>query len=114
MYQGRTCKVDWGCCLNGKKPAKSFMDGLTQAEQIKLSHILQKLLDEGKVWNEQKFKKLEGPIWELKSDMNRLLCFKHGDCWVLTNGFKKDRQKTERKYIDLAVKVMTEHIQRSE
>jgi phage-related protein len=99
--------------VNGAKPAKEFADGLTQKEQVKLTIVLRKLLDEGNVWNKEKFKKLEGPIWELKADKNRILCFQQGDTWFLTNGFKKDTQRTKRGYIDLALKIMKEQIARN-
>lgn len=113
MFSGRNCNVDYACCLNDKKPAKEFVETLTEAEKLKLSHILQQLLDTGKVWNKEKFKKLEEPFWELKSDKNRLLCFKHKNCWILTNGFKKTTQKLKRSYISFAQRIMTEHLQRN-
>jgi hypothetical protein len=112
MYKGRVCSVDYACRSNGSYPAEEFVKGLTEAEQVKLSRILQKLIDTGKVWNEEKFKHLDGPIYEMKSDENRLLCFQTGNCWVLTNGFKKDSQKTWRNYIALAKTIMNEHLSR--
>jgi phage-related protein len=112
MYIGRTCNLDYACRSNGSYPAEEFVKNLTQAEQIKLSHVLQRLIDTGKVWNEEKFKKLEGAIWEIKADHNRLLCFNHKNCWFLTNGFKKDSQKTKRTHIELAVAIMNEHLSR--
>ena len=109
MYQGRKCNVDYACRLNGKKPAKEFIESMTEKERIKLQLILRMRVDKGRVSNEQKFKKLEGPIWELKSDKIRVLCFQDGKCWVLTNGFRKDTRKTRRKYIELAKTIMVEH-----
>jgi phage-related protein len=113
MLQGSKCNIDYACRLNGSYPAEEFIKGLTEPERLKLAHILKQLLDMGKVWNVEKFKKLESqPIWEIRADHNRLLCFQSGNCWVLTNGFRKDTQKTKQGYIDLAVAIMNEHLSR--
>ena len=86
-----------------KDGARSFFNNLRQV-----------FLDwNGAEWESEKFKKLEEPFWELKSDENRLLCFKHKNCWILTNGFKKTTQKVKRRYINFAQRVMTEHLQRN-
>lgn len=112
MYKGRACNIEYACRSNGSYPAEEFINSLTPDEKLKFAQILQQLLDTGKVWNVERFKKLEGPIWEMKAYHNRLLCFKSGNCWVLTNGFRKDTQKTKRSYIELAVAIMTEHLSR--
>lgn len=113
MLKGLKRDADFACLLNGKKPAKEFIESRTQEEQIKLSLILQELLTGGYVSNKQRFRKLEGPIWEFKSDKNRVLCFLDGRCWILTNGFRKESRKTKRKYIDLARRIMEEHKSRT-
>jgi phage-related protein len=112
MFKGRACNIEYACRSNGSYPAEEFIKSLTEPERLKIAHVLKQLLDTGRVWNVERFKKLEGQIWEIKADHNRLLCFQSGKCWVLTNGFRKDTQKTNRGYIELAVAIMNEHLSR--
>jgi len=110
MWHGCVCAVDYACLLNSKKPAKDFIESLTDKKKAKLEPLIRKLCNTGKVWNKEKFRKLQGPIWELKSDKVRLLCFKEGNCWILTNGFLKKGQNTPRKHIDFAMRVRDEDL----
>jgi hypothetical protein len=68
----------------------------------------------GQIKNEQKFRHLEGKIWEFKSDQNRVLCFQDGNCWILTNGFQKKQDKTRRKEIKRANDIRAEHLERTQ
>ena len=95
----------------GSAPAEEFLESLSEKDQAKLAALFQRLADTGRIWNEQKFKHLEGTdgIFEFKSDDNRVLCFFFfGKRVILTHGFKKKQPKTPKGEIERALKLKTE------
>lgn len=85
--------------------ALKFLESLSEKEQVQLAALFQRLADTGKIWNEQKFKHLEGTdsIFEFKTNENRVLCFFFvGKRVVLTHGFKKRKAKTPKGEIERA------------
>jgi hypothetical protein len=99
VVEGNWGTVEYAIKLNGKMPAKEFIDTLTIGERIKVSHPLKQLAELGRIFNPEKFRKIKGmreSIFEIKSDHIRILCFQMSNCWVLTNGFRKgDPPRTE-------------------
>jgi phage-related protein len=112
MFKGRSCNLDFACCRDGSQPAKEFVDGLEVKDRTKFEALLRQLSDTGTLWNKQKFKKLQGDsgIWELRAGDYRLFCFKSGRTWFLTNGFRKDTNRTPPQQVKLAIRVMNEHL----
>jgi phage-related protein len=85
--------------------ALKFLETLSEKEQVQLAALFQRLADTGKIWNEQKFKHLEGTdsIFEFKANENRVLCFFFvGKRVILTHGFKKKQAKTPKGEIEQA------------
>jgi phage-related protein len=73
------------------------------------------LADAGKLWNERKFKHLEGSeqIFEFKVDDGRVLCFFFiGQRVILTHGFSKKSAKTPKGEIERAEKLKAEFLVR--
>lgn len=67
-------------CLDlgdGTCPAGDFLDSLDGSDRRKLDVLFERLGNTGKIWNKEKFKKLEGSdkIWEFKSFQIRIPCF---------------------------------------
>lgn len=112
MLLGRKCNIDYAVRTNGSKPAKEFVESLNDRERLRFAAILQQLTETGIIANAEKLKKLRGrsDIWEFKSGKYRLFCFKSGRTWVLTNGFRKETNRTPTKYTDLAIRIMKEHL----
>ena len=87
-------------CLVGERyPVEEFIDGLTKKEKTEIISLFN-LLDtnKGRIWNKQKFKKLEDntyeAIFEFKTYQVRIACFtRPGYNFNLIYGFKK---KTNR------------------
>ena len=98
---------------NGKMPAKEFIESLDSQARIKLEVLFERMAEYGQIRSKQKFRHLDGKIWEFKSDQNRVLCFRHGNSWILTHGFTKKQDKTPRKEIDRANDIMDEHLERA-
>ena len=98
---------------NGSMPAKKYIDDLkkiNKKEWLRLGALLGYMAEEGRVINEQKFKKLRNEIWEFKSDKHRILCFRKGNSWILTNCYKKESKKTPKREIDKSENIMAEHL----
>ncbi len=113
MYQGRCWKIDYARLKNGSRPAKDFIDSLNPPEHTKFASLLRKVADVRNFRNEEKFKKLKGSkLWQFRSDDYRLLCYQLNDIYILTNGFRKDQNKTKPEYIKLAIRVKNEDLER--
>jgi phage-related protein len=104
--------IEAAVCLDGNSPAQEFLDQLAEADQQKLAALFARMADHGVVTNEEKFKKLEGAIWEFKSSQIRIPCFQDGRAWVLTHGFLKKKQKAPKREIERAERIMHEDQQR--
>jgi len=113
MYQGRYWKIDYARLTNGNCPVKDFIDSLNEREQAKFAILLRKVADVRNFNHIQKFKKLSGRnLWQFRSDDYRLLCYQLKNIYILTNGFRKDQNKTNPKYIELAIKIKDEDMLR--
>lgn len=73
--RGNLLTVKYAMCSNGTSPAKEFIEGRNRKEQARLAVLFKRMADVGRIHNQRKFKKLEGLIWEFKSDQIRILCF---------------------------------------
>jgi phage-related protein len=101
---------------NGKFLAGEFMAGLFSKKETEKSaaaiwRLFQHLAKLGTVRNEQKFKKVEGEIWEFKDYQARVFGFFGRNaagkrCFFLTHGFIKKKQKLPRTEIDRANSIM--------
>ncbi len=83
----------WAILLqDGSCPAEDFLGSLQERDYKRLLSLLERTAQSGLPRNSQKFKKLEGAIFEFKSYQDRLLCFfLPGQVIVATHGVKKKR-----------------------
>ena len=80
-------------------PAEEWLEGLSEVKQQKFAALFAWMADQGKIWNERKFKHLTGSdqIFEFKADEGRVLCFfVVGKRLILTHGFSKKGDKTPK------------------
>jgi hypothetical protein len=106
---------DWGEVRyarrqNGRMEAKEWLlESATESEAIKFDHLFRKMAHVGKIVNEEHFRLLEDGIWEFKRDGNRILCFQHKRCWLLTHHYPKGgKAKCPRSEIEKARTIRTE------
>ena len=114
MYPRKIFDFDYACHQNAQKPAKRYFDNLPDKVQADIKVLLNKLGDEGEL-ADNRFKKLSGfDIWELTETQSniRMLCFKIGRCFFFTNGFPKTSRETPPRFINVAERIMREHIGR--
>jgi phage-related protein len=105
VARGNVFTIEAFVSEQGGPLALKFLDSLPEKEQVQLAALFQRLAETGKIWNEQKFKHLEGTdsIFEFKANENRVLCFFFvGKRVILTHGFKKKQAKTPKGEIERA------------
>lgn len=101
--------IEYAVRADGSMPAKEFVEGLDVADQMKLIALFCRMARKGSISNQLQFKKIRGPIFEFKKQQMRVFCFREGNRWLLTNGYKKKTQKLRPSEIDRAERVMQEH-----
>jgi phage-related protein len=95
---------------NTVPPAWEFIVGLDEADQIKFLNLFQFTIDNGPPHNPKKFKFVEQDLYEFKAKPHRILCFfAPGQHIILTHGFKKQKQRLERREIDKALRMKSEY-----
>ena len=92
--------------LGNRHRVTEFIDSLEETDQKKIIALLSYTAENGTPSNPEKFRKLEGGIWEFKSHQVRILCFfDKGRIIIMTHGFLKKRGKTPRGEIEKAGKL---------
>ncbi len=95
VVRGNQRTIEYAICANGSMPAKEFVEGLSEPDQTKLLVLFRRMAEKGNVPNRQQFKPVEDKIFEFKKQQMRVFCFRKDDRWLLTNGYKKKRDKLE-------------------
>ena len=100
--------------LSGEKPAKVFLNELSDKQRAKTIRDLKILELYGNHLREPQSKHLEDGIYELRTKhISRILYFFFvGRQIVLTNGFVKKSMKTPKNAIELAVRYKNDYIER--
>jgi hypothetical protein len=99
VYLGAALRIEFYVSLAGETPAEEWLESQTAGKQEKFAALFAWMGDQGKIWNERKFKHLTGSdqIFEFKADDGRVLCFFiFGKRLVLTHGFSKKGDKTPK------------------
>lgn len=92
--------------------AEDYLRSLPEKEQQKLFALLDYTAQHGPPTNTEKFKQLEGEIYEFKSLRHRLLCFyQPGKVIVITHGCRKQRRRVHRDEINRATDLMQEYLE---
>ncbi|MPZ48261.1 MAG: hypothetical protein GEU75_02940 [Dehalococcoidia bacterium] len=97
---------------NGVCLARAYMDGneLTDIDRKRLWALISRTAQVGPPFNDEKFKKVEGPIFEFKSYQDRLLCFFDGERRiVITHGCKKKTNRARKEEITRALTLRAEY-----
>lgn len=105
---------------DGKEPLKEYLEEL-EAHKDKDSRInlkkiydyIEALSEYGTVLGEPFINHLEGDIWELRPLRNRILFFGYdGNQFVLLSHFIKKTQKTPKRELEKAKRLMRDYIER--
>jgi Gp49-like protein DUF891 len=116
LCSGRKIQIEFAVRANGTMPAKEFFDNdLTELERQKLRPPMARLADDGRVANEERFKRVEGTkeLWEFKLHQVRMPGFYlPGGRFVLTHGLRKKKDRLSKSDIEVAETIRGEHIGR--
>jgi phage-related protein len=116
IYEGRVFTIWAYKKETGEVPVIERLEKMAIKYQVKFGALFSQLGNEGKIYNETKFKHLTGTdkIFEFKVDNARILSFFFsGRRVILTHCFVKKSSKTPRNEIKLAEKTKKEFEQRS-
>ena len=105
VYQGSALRLEFYVSESGEAPAEEWLENQAELKQQKFAALFAWMGDQGKIWNERKFKHLTGSdqIFEFKSEDGRVLCFfMLGKRLILTHGFSKKGDKTPKGEIERA------------
>lgn len=103
-------RVAYAVRLSGICEAQQWLEAQTSLVKSKFDHLFRALAANGRIFNREQFRKLEGEIWEFKRGPDRILCFRIGRCWYLTHHFQKGGQKCPRSEISRATQIRAEHL----
>lgn len=106
---------------DGNEPVKEYLQKLRKKKDKdsrinlnKINDYIQTLSEYGTRAGEPYMKHLDGDIWELRPLRNRILFFYwDGSSFILLSHFIKKTQKTPKKEIEKAKKLMNDYIERS-
>lgn len=89
-YKGNCFTIAFAVCASGDRPGLTFYTGLGLRDQAKLNSLFARLGDHGRIESREKFKKVDGQLWEFKSFQLRMPCkFFPNRLVVITHGFIK-------------------------
>lgn len=111
--QGAMRTIEYAVRADGSMPAKVFIESLIIAEQSMLAALFKRMADCGTVPNREQFKQVRDKVFEFKKHQIRVFCFRVGNTWVLTNGYKKKKDRLDPAEISRAEMIMSEHLRRS-
>lgn len=102
----------------GRSPAKDFLesDEVSPQDKTRLAYLFKKMATQGVLKNPEHFKKLEGrkEAHEFKAHQARVFAFRDGNCWFLTSGVVKKKDKHQPADIDRAERIWEEHRSRKQ
>lgn len=115
VYEVAALRIEFYVAESGEVPAEAWLESQVVARQQKFAALFAWIGDQGKIWNERKFKHLAGSeqIFEFKSDDGRVLCFFFvGKRLVLTHGFSKKSDRTPKGEIERAQEIKKDFFER--
>lgn len=115
VYQGTSLRIEFYVSPTGETPAEEWLENQSTRKQEKFAALFAWICDQGKIWNERKFKHLAGSdqIFEFKVDEGRILCFfLVGKRLPLTHGFSKKGDKTPKGEIERAEAIKKDFLKR--
>lgn len=118
VEKGPARTVAYAIDANGDMPARDFLENTkgkkapSKQELAGLFHLFKVMTQQGKITNDEQFKKERGEIFGFKKYQARIAAFQLGDVWFLTHGFKKKKDKWPESEIGRAVRIREEHLAR--
>jgi phage-related protein len=108
-------RIAYATRTDGTQPARRAWEKLNPKARNHFTKLFERICQHGRIDDGSKFKRLEGDIWEFKSNTHkrRITCFMHDKVIYLAHIFKKKEDKTPRQELAMAEAIMAEHLARS-
>lgn len=111
LYRGSRRSIE-AVVRRGACPAQDYIDGLGAVERKKVLALLLRAGDHWPIVNTEKFKHLEGDIYEFKAGRHRLTCFfQPGARIIITHGFRKQTARTPKPEIARAETIRSQFME---
>ncbi|MDO8754884.1 MAG: type II toxin-antitoxin system RelE/ParE family toxin [Anaerolineales bacterium] len=97
----------------GNNRALDYINSLSPRDKVKVSNTLRLLEEFGTALAMPHARHIEGKLWELRPDNNRLFyCLYNGKQFVVLHGFRKKTMQTPEKEIQIALRRMDELLEK--
>lgn len=104
-YQGSEFTIEWYYDIKGESLALEFFKKQPKEQQRKLLNLFRLMGEQGKIFDETKFRNEGDKIYAFKPQPDRYLCFFfQGKKIIVTNAFIKKTQKLPQGEKELALK----------
>ncbi|MFH1832022.1 MAG: type II toxin-antitoxin system RelE/ParE family toxin [bacterium] len=112
-YRGEKFTLEWFFNDQEKSEILEYFTKLSYDRKKKILHLFYVLGDEGKLFNEEKFRYEGDQIYALKTSDDRFLCFFFdGAKIIITNAYVKKTKKIPPREKQRALKAKAEYIKR--
>ncbi len=112
-YEGTNFIVEWYYNAQGKSQALKYYDELTSEERVGILRLFKRMGDIGEIRDKTKFNYEGDRIYAFKPNAERFLCFfMYGRKIVVTNAFRKKKQKLPEKEKNIALKYKADYEKR--
>lgn len=112
-YEGQKYIIEWYFNDREKSEAFTYFESLPTDRKKKFFHLLAMMGDQGKIFNEEKFRYEGDQIYVFKPSPDRFFCFFFdGAKVIVTNAYEKKSAKMPPKEKDKALKVKENYIKR--
>jgi hypothetical protein len=107
---GAKFRLVWAMEASGRMPARNFFLAQSDGDRAKLLALFKRLADFGLINNREKFKKLEGELWEFKSFQLRILgAFRPDGIFLLAHGVRKKKDEHSKADLEAARRILRGH-----
>jgi phage-related protein len=104
-YEGSEFTIEWYCNSKGHSQALEYFEEQPKDKQRKLLNLFRLMGEQGKIFDETKFRNEGDGIYAFKPQPDRYLCFFfRGKKIIVTNVFIKKTQKLPQNEKDQALK----------
>ena len=113
VYEGQCFSIFWGVAANGKCQARTYYNALEVAERAKALALFKRLADQGKIFDETKFRQETKNLFVFKPQPHRFFCFfVRGRQVLIVSAYQKQRDKAPAREITRAENLRGECLER--
>ena len=113
-YEGKKFTVEWYYDANGRSKALEYYKKLPTHERIKVLQLFKRMGDAGEIKDTTKFNYEGDKLYAFKPKPDRYMCFFFaGKKIIITNAFRKKKQKLPENKKDRAIKCKQDYENRN-